>query len=344
MEHRDKRSRFFTEQLLSLPVRNEKHIVLSMAKIVTLTFNPCIDKNTTIHSLAPEKKLRCSSPVFEPGGGGINVSRVIKCLGGESLAIFPAGAHTGNFLKALMQREGISFATADTSSYTRENLIVLDESTKLQYRFGMPGNKITQQDCDTLLAEVEKAEADYIVASGSLLPGMPVDIVQHVAQIAKAKGAKLVMDTSGEALKRALDVGVYLLKPNLGELSSLVGEEEVSHETVDEIARDIIAKGQCEIVVVSMGSHGAKLITKDVVHHVMAPLVKSVSTLGAGDSLVAGMTLALSKNWPLREVVQFGVACGTAATLAHGSDLCSRPNVERLFRIISGKKFLTDFQ
>jgi 6-phosphofructokinase 2 len=315
-----------------------------MAKIVTVTFNPCIDKNTIIPSLAPEKKLRCTTPEFEPGGGGINVSRVIKCLGGESLAIFPAGAHTGNFLKSLMKREGLQFATADTSSYTRENLIVLDESTKLQYRFGMPGNPITTEDCDALLAEVEKADADYIIASGSLLPGMPVEIVQQVAQIAKVKGAKLVMDTSGEALKKALDVGVYLLKPNLGELSSLVGEEEVSHETVDEIAREIIAKGQSEIIVVSMGSHGAKLITRDEVHHVMAPLVKSVSTLGAGDSLVAGMTLALSRNWPLKEVLQFGVACGTAATLSHGSDLCSKKNVERLFKIISGKQFLTAFR
>jgi 6-phosphofructokinase 2 len=310
-----------------------------MAKIVTLTFNPCIDKNTTIPSLAPEKKLRCSPPVFEPGGGGINVSRVIKCLGGESLAIFPAGAHTGNFLKKLMQREGLSFATAETASYTRENLIVLDESTKLQYRFGMPGSRITDQECRALLDEVEKADADYIVASGSLLPGMPVDIVQQVAQIAKTKGAKLVMDTSGEALRRALDVGVYLLKPNLGELSSLVGEEdEVSHETVDQIAREIIARGQCEIVVVSMAAHGAKLITKDEVHHVMAPLVKSVSTLGAGDSLVAGMTLTLSQNRPLKEVLQFGVACGTAATLSHGSDLCKMDDVKRLFKIISGKQ------
>lgn len=321
------------------PVKpNKKNkLVLEMAKIVTLTFNPCIDKNTTIPSLAPEKKLRCSPPNFEPGGGGINVSRVIKCLGGESLAVFPAGAHTGNFLKHLMEREGLTFVTAETASYTRENLIVFDESTRLQYRFGMPGNKIAEHEWKALLAEVEMADADYIVASGSLLPGMPVDIVQQVAQIAKNKGAKLVMDTSGEALKMALDVGVYLLKPNLGELSSLVGKEEVSHETVDQIAREIIARGQCEMVVVSMGAQGAKMITKDEVHHVIAPLVKGVSTLGAGDSLVAGMVLALSQNKPLKEVLQFGVACGTAATLSQGSELCRYEDVKRLFAIISGK-------
>lgn len=307
-----------------------------MAKIVTLTFNPCIDKNTTIPSLAPEKKLRCSSPVFEPGGGGINVTRVIKCLGGDSLAIFPSGAHTGSFLQQLMKREGLSFIAVETAAYTRENLIVFDESTRLQYRFGMPGNKITDQECRALLDAVENAEADYIVASGSLLPGMPVDIVRNVAQIAKAKGAKLVMDTSGEALRMALDVGVYLLKPNLGELSSLVGQEEVSHETVDHLAREIIGRGQCEMVVVSLGAQGAKMITKDEVFHVIAPLVKGVSTLGAGDSLVAGMTLALSQKKPLKEVLQFGVACGTAATLSQGSELCRAEDVKRLFKIITG--------
>lgn len=314
-----------------------------MAKIVTLTFNPCIDKNTTIPSLAPEKKLRCSSPVFEPGGGGINVSRVIKALGGDSLAIFPAGAHTGNFLKQLMLREGLSFETADTSSYTRENLIVLDQSTKLQYRFGMPGNPITDKECDILLEKVENSDADYIVASGSLLPWMRVEIVREVAQIAKRKGAKLVMDTSGEALKLALDVGVFLLKPNLGELSSLVGEEEVSHETVETIAREIIGRGQCEMVVVSMGAQGAKMITKDEVIYVLAPLVKGVSTLGAGDSMVAGMTLALAQNRSLKEVLQTGVACGTAATLAHGAELCKLADVERLFKIVSGKPFTANF-
>lgn len=309
-----------------------------MSKIVTLTFNPCIDKSTAITGLKPEKKLQCSQPSFGPGGGGINVSRALKCLGKDSLAIFPSGGYGGKFLNHLMEKEGLHFKAITTSAETRENFIVYDKATNLQYRFGMPGSPLEEQEWKDLLEEVEKADADYIVASGSLTLGMPADIVAQVAQIAKKKGAHLIIDTSGEALHKALDVGVFLLKPNLGELSSLVGEEEVTHETVDQIARDIINRGQCQMIVVSLGAQGAKLITKDEVILVSPPIVKPVSTVGAGDSMVAGMVAALSNEKPLKEVLQFGVACGTAATLTHGSELCRRGDVERLFRIISGRQ------
>lgn len=310
-----------------------------MAKIVTLTFNPCIDKSTSINGLKPEKKLVCSRPFFGPGGGGINVSRVLKCLGKDSIAIFPSGGYSGKFLNQLMDAESISFAAVETGSHTRENFIVYDQATNLQYRFGMPGNEIEEHEWQALLQEVEKVEADYLVASGSLIAGMPTDIVGRVAQIAHKKGARLVIDTSGEALHKALEVGVFLLKPNLGELSSLVGEEEVTHETVDEIARDIIGRGQCEMIVVSLGAQGAKLITRNDILLVSPPIVKQVSTVGAGDSMVAGMVLALSQGRPLKEVLQFGVACGTAATLTHASELCKGEDVKRLFKIIAGHEF-----
>ena len=305
-----------------------------MSKIVTLTFNPVIDKTASINGLAPEKKLRCSQPEFGPGGGGINVSRALKNLGTDSLPIFPSGGYSGKFLNQLIEREGLHYVATETKKHTRENFIVFDKATGLQYRFGMPGSAIEEQEWRALLAEVKKTKADYIVASGSLLPGMPTDIVAQVARIAKEIGAKLILDTSGEALAKAVEVGVYLLKPNLGELSSLVGEDEVDHGSVDAIGKEILQRGQCEILVVSMGAQGAKLITKDENIHVVSPVARSVSTLGAGDSMVAGMVLALSQNKPLREVLKYGVACGTAATLTHGSELCRKNDVERLYRVM----------
>lgn len=309
---------------------------IPMAKIITLTFNPCIDKNTVIDKLVPEKKLRCSLPEFEPGGGGINVSRVIKTLGYDAPAIFPAGGYSGKFLTHLMEKEGLTFTVVETRTHTRENLIVVDEATRQQYRFGMPGSEIAEAEWKALLTAVEKTEADYIVASGSLLPGMPADIVAQVAEIAKKKGARLIIDTSGDALKKALDVGVYLLKPNLGELSSRVGQEQVTDEKVVSIGREIISRGQCEIIVVSMGEQGAMMITKEDVYQVASPKVEALSTLGAGDSMVAGMVLALSQNKTLTEVLQFGVACGTAATLTSGSELCRKADVDRLHQQIKG--------
>ncbi|MDQ3277178.1 MAG: 1-phosphofructokinase family hexose kinase [Bacteroidota bacterium] len=305
-----------------------------MAQIVTLTFNPCIDKNTTVNGIVPEKKLRCAKAIYGPGGGGINVSRALRSLGAESLAIFPSGGYSGKFLQHLVASEEIPFRTIETATHTRENFIVLDTASNLQYRFGMPGNGITENEWKALLAELEGTEADFIVASGSLLPGMPAGIVAQVAAIAKNKGAKLVLDTSGEALKMALDVGVFLLKPNLNELSSLVGRENLEPEGVDDLAREIISRGQCEVIVISMGDKGAKLVTIEESYHVVPPDVPEVSTLGAGDSMVAGMVLALSENRPLKEVLQLGVACGTAATITHGSELCRKEDVDRLFQQI----------
>ncbi len=319
-------------------------LALRMPAIVTLTFNPCIDKSTTVNGLVPEKKLRCSPPTFGPGGGGINVSRALHNLGTQSLAVYPSGGYSGRFLNDLMEQEGLTFQSVSTANHTRENFIAVDTATGLQYRFGMPGNAVADTEWKALLEAVEHCDASYIVASGSLLPGMPADIVAQVARIARQKGARMILDTSGEALKEALDAGVFLLKPNLGELSSLVGQEEVHHDTVDDIAKEIIHRGQCEIIVVSMGAKGAKLITKNEVIHVASPVVKSVSTVGAGDSMVAGMVLALSKNRPLTEVLQFGVACGTAATLTHGSELCRKEDVKRLYRSITGGAMSLSFE
>lgn len=305
-----------------------------MSKIVTLTFNPVIDKTTSINGLAPEKKLQCTDPAFGPGGGGINVTRALRNLGADSLAIYPAGGHSGKFLNDLMKQHDLWFQATETATHTRENFIVFDKATGLQYRFGMPGSPIEEHECKALLDAVRNTEADFIVASGSLMPGMPTDIVAQVAQIAKEKGAKLILDTSGDALHKAVEVGVYLLKPNLGELSSLVGQEELDHDSVDEIGKEIIQRGDCEVLVVSMGAKGAKMITKDEMIEVSSPVVRSVSTLGAGDCMVAGMVLAFSRNKSLKEVLQYGIACGTAATLTHGSELCRKEDVERLCRMM----------
>jgi 6-phosphofructokinase 2 len=306
-----------------------------MAKIITVTFNPTIDKSTSIAALMPERKLQCSEPRFEPGGGGINVARAIKKLGGEAVAIYPAGGYSGKFLNELMAREGVTVQPIETKSHTRENLIVFDKSTSLQYRFGMPGSEVLEEEWRQLLADIENSGAEYIIASGSLPPGMPTDIFGWIADIARKMNAKLVVDTSGEALKKAVDKGVFLLKPNLGELSSLVGKDEVSHESVDEIAKEIISRNCCQAIMVSLGSAGARLITKDEVIQVIPPVVKRLSTVGAGDSMVAGVILTLSRGMDLKEALKYGVACGTAATLNPGTELCKLEDVEKLYKIIS---------
>lgn len=306
-----------------------------MSRIITITFNPVIDKSTTVNSLVPEKKIRCMPPKFEPGGGGLNVSRAIKKLGGESLAIFPAGGYTGKFLEKLVADEGVDFKTVEIKAHTRENLIVLDSSNNQQYRFGMPGPELDEEEWKRCLKKIEEEQdVSFIVASGSLAPGIPTSIIAQIAAIAKQKGAKLVVDTSGEALQQAVNEGVFMIKPNLHELSSLVSKEEVVANEVDDVAKEIINKGQCELIIVSLGAAGAMAVTRDDIFQMTPPVVKKRSTVGAGDSMVAGIVLSLSRGKSIKEALRYGIACGTAATMNEGTELCRLEDVERLYPLV----------
>jgi 6-phosphofructokinase 2 len=295
--------------------------------IITITFNPCIDKSTSVPVLKPDSKLSCAPPVFEPGGGGINVARAIKKLGGEAIAVYPSGGYSGKFLNILLAQENISELNIETKQHTRENMIVLDKATNQQYRFGMPGQYLSEDEWQQCLQTIEENHSEFIIASGSLPPGVPADIFARIAKIAKKQKRKLIVDSSGEALRLALEEGVYLIKPNLGELSILSGKE-----------KDLIGKGNCEIVVVSMGALGAMLISRESIYKVEAPIVKGETTVGAGDSMVAGIVLCMSQGKNLLEALQYGVACGTAATLNAGTALCDKADVDRLYELIKEEK------
>lgn len=309
-----------------------------MQKIVTLTLNPAIDKSTTVAAIVPDRKLRCSEPIFEPGGGGVNVSRAIKKLGGESTAIYLAGGYSGRHLKHLLDDEGIESIVIEFEGHTRENLIVVDESSNSQYRFGMPGPELNKNEWQSFLDLLENSSGvEYVVASGSLPEGVPLDFFGRLACISKKVNAKLIVDTSGEPLRHATNEGVFMIKPNLGELSNLYGVEELQEEDVLKAARAIIQRGGSEVMVISMGASGAMLVTKDEVIEAPSPRVRSKSTVGAGDSMVAGMVLALSRkcSWP--EVLQYGVATGTATTMNPGTELCKKEDVERLYGWLKAK-------
>ena len=310
-----------------------------MPEIITVTFNPAIDKSTSVPVLIAEKKLNCALPVYEPGGGGINVARAIKKLGGEAVAVYLAGGYSGKTFTQLLTDELVESIVTETKENTRENLVVLETASNQQYRFGMPGPTISEPEWQACLKSIEKIkDVEYIVASGSLPPGIPTDIFARIAFIARKKKARLIVDTSGEALKQAVQAGVYLIKPNLGELSSLLGKEELNIELVDDAAREVIGKGNCEVVVVSMGPAGAMLVTKELALQIMPPAVKRKSTVGAGDSMVAGIALSLTRNKSLTEAVQYGVACGTAATMNHGTELCRKEDAEHLYKLIINLK------
>jgi len=310
-----------------------------MKVIVTITLNPAIDKSSSVAHVVPERKLYCKPPRFEPGGGGVNVSRAIQKLGGKSLLLYPAGGLTGKRLQELLDEENLDHRPFPIVGMIRESLVILEESTGRQYRFGMPGPKLKKNEWEPFLQKLAVIDPppDYMVASGSLPPGAPPDFYAQVARIGKKKGTKTIVDVSGIALKAALEEGVFLIKPNVREFRELVGEDIKEESQIKAEAQKMVKNGRCEVLVISLGAAGALAVSEDFVEHILPPTVPIVSKVGAGDSMVAGIALSLARGNPLRESLLFGVAAGSAAVMTPGTELCRREDAERLYEsMISG--------
>ncbi|EOT1169229.1 6-phosphofructokinase II [Cronobacter dublinensis] len=304
-----------------------------MVRIYTLTLAPSLDSATLTPQIYPEGKLRCSAPVFEPGGGGINVARAIVHLGGSATALFPAGGATGEHLVSLLHDEQVAVETISARDWTRQNLHVHVESTGEQYRFVMPGAALTDDELRQLEEKVLAIEPGAIlVISGSLPPGVGVEKLQQLIKAARQKGIRLIVDSSGDALAAALEVGdIELVKPNQKELAALVKRTLDAPDDVRQAAMELVQQGKARRVVVSLGPQGALGVDGNDCVQVVPPPMKSQSTVGAGDSMVGAMTLRLAQDAPLLDMVRYGVAAGSAATINQGTRLCSQENTDRIY-------------
>ncbi len=311
-----------------------------MTDIVTLTMNPAVDVSFSVDQVMPEKKLRGSAPVREAGGGGLNVARAVTKLGGRAEAVFLAGGTTGEMLDGLVAAELPARLLIPTRGWTRENVTVWENSTGQQFRFNTPGAALDDSEWLQALDFIRTMSPPpkYLVASGSLPPAVPDDFYLRLSWVARDLGARYVLDTSGEPLKIALDGGgVFLAKPNQGELAALAEDEGGADADPIRLARMIVESGRCEAVMLSLGRAGAVLITRDIVRSIQPPPVAVQSRVGAGDSMVGGIVLALSRGDSLEEAAMYGVAAGTAAAMTPGSELCRREDADRLYaRIRSG--------
>lgn len=303
-----------------------------MESIVTLTPNPAIDVSTSVDEIWPVRKLRCTEARRDPGGGGINVARVVRRLGGLVSAIYPAGGSTGNLLRRLVEREGIQSFAIPVAEETRESFTVLDQKSGQQYRFVLPGSTLSETDWRACLNALETMQTSppFIVCSGSLPPGMPDDFYARVARFAKARGSKVILDTSGEPLASALREGVYALKPNLRELQEFVNAPLTDERSWLAAGRRLIESGAAEIIALTLAEKGSLLITRDGALRANVPAVEVVSTVGAGDSFVGGLVWALASGHSTDEAFRWGVAAGTAAVLNPGTELSHADDVARL--------------
>jgi 6-phosphofructokinase 2 len=300
--------------------------------IATLTINPAIDIFVNVPRVEWTRKLRCSPPKRDPGGGGINVARVAHRLGSEVIAIYPIGGAIGKLLQRLVEREQIESLVTPSHVETRENFTAFEETTGEQYRFVLPGSPLHRAEWEAVLERLASlpAKPKFMAASGSVPPGVPADFFARAVRHAKALGAKTVIDTSGIALKEALKEGVTLIKPNLVELSDFVGASLDRDEERIAACRKLIADGRVEIVALTLGEDGALLVTAEQAWRALPPEIEPVSTVGAGDSFLGGLVAALAQGKPLEEAFRVAVAAASAAVLTPGTGLCQPADVKRL--------------
>lgn len=303
-----------------------------MPQFVTFTPNPALDVSTSVDHLLDAHKLRCEAPLMHPGGGGINVARVLHRLGADVLAVYPAGGPNGERLHSLLQGEGVPDLRLPLAQETRQSFTVHERESGREYRFVLPGPSLGSEEWQACLTQLATTSPAWIISSGSLPPGVSPDGHAQVARLAKGLGARMVVDSSGEALRAALEEGVWLVKPSLRELSQLHGAPLDNVEHQQQAARQLIADGQAQWVALSLGAQGAMLITRQQAWTAEALNVPVTSSVGAGDSFLAGLVWALAFQQGPADALATAVAAGTAAVMAAGTALCEPQRVHDLRR------------
>ncbi len=304
-----------------------------MKSIVTLTLNPAIDGACEAQMVGPTHKIRTKNDRYNPGGGGINVARVVQRLGGKALAVYLAGGATGGVMDSLLDHHQIDRRRIDISGHTRISLNVHEQESGLEYRFVPEGPEVSTAEIQACIDAVDCIKCDYLVISGSLPRGAPIDLYAILAAAAAKRGARVVLDTSGPALGAVLKGGdIFLVKPSRGEMEKLVGRPLPTISDIENAARTLIKAGQYQNVAVTMGHEGALLVHKDGAFGLPALPVKASSAVGAGDSFVGGMVFALASGSSIEEAFRLGLAAATATVLSPGTDLCQKSDVDRLLQ------------
>ena len=301
-------------------------------QILTVTINPALDISTSTEEVLENHKLRCTASRLDPGGGGVNVSRVVRRLGGRSLAVYTAGGPIGETYRRLVEAEHVPSLVVPIESNTRQSFTVDERSSGAQYRFVLEGPQLSEEEWRACLDYTGQAMAagGYVVASGSLPPGVPDDFYARVVRMAREGGARCIVDSAGPALAEAFDEGVFLATPSRRELGAYFGTTLDSEQSEIDAASALIAKGAAEYVALTLGEKGAVMASKSGIVRLAAPTVDAVSTVGAGDCFLAAFVLRLAQGRSVEAAFRAAVAAGAAAVMTPATELCHRPDVERL--------------
>lgn len=313
-----------------------------MPAIVTLTLNPTIDGSSEAETVQHTHKVRTINDRYDPGGGGINVARVLTRLGADCEALYLAGGVTGPMLTGLLDRVGIRHRRLPIAGDTRISMNIHEWQSGKEYRFVPQGPELSTAEWQGCLDAIGQLQCQWLVMSGSLPRGVPEDFYARAAHVAHKAGARVVLDTSGKALKAALDETagtIELVKPSLGELEQMLGQTLRDPASLQAAASALVARGAARLVAVSMGHEGALLASADGVLSLPAIPVEVRSAVGAGDSFVAAMTHGLAGGLSTEDAFRLGIAAGTAAVLTSGTDLCMREDIVRLAETLGVRDF-----
>lgn len=305
---------------------------------MTLTLNPAVDVSTAVERVVDTHKLRCDAARRYPGGGGLNVARVIQRLDGREancVAFYLAGGASGNLLEQMLTAERVPSRRLRIAGETRENFSVSERSTGREFRFVLPGPQISADEWSDTLAVLNALmpAPRYLVLSGSLPPGLPSQAYADLTRWANLRGTRVVLDTSGPPLALALEVGVYLVKPSLGELAALAEKPLADEAAWLGAARKIVESQRAQIVALTLGERGALLVSSEETVRVQALPVPVSSATGAGDSFLAGLLVALRRGEGIRDAARLAQAAASATLLSSGTALCDADEVKRLYAI-----------
>lgn len=299
--------------------------------IITVTLNPAIDQTLVLPKFVAGDTIRIKSSRFDPGGKGINVSRVIHELGGDSLAMGFAPGGLGRYIEQTLESQGIATDFVHTRGETRTNITILDESRHIHTILSDPGPQTDPRYVDDLRRRIRKRlhPGDWLVLAGSIPPPLDPHVYTDILREAHELGAHTVLDSDGEALAAGAEAPPDMLKGNRRELERLLGRHLDDENSTVQAALQVHQRG-IRSVLVTRGREGAIASTGDMLFRGVAPRVRAVSAVGSGDAFLAGVILTLSRGGSIQDALRLGIAAGTATVLNPGTELCHRREVDIL--------------
>jgi len=316
----------------------------AMQQIMTLTFNPTVDAACEVYHVDAVQKIRTHDESFHPGGGGINVARVIDRLGGRALALYARGGVMGAVLDHLLEERRIDKEIIQIAGETRINNVIHEQATGSEYRFIAEGPVLQDSEWRDCINACEDKSWDWLVVSGSLPRGVPVAVYDELIALAKARGDEIIIDTSGEALQHVMQIGgATLIKPSQDEFEECTGQKYHRPEDIAAAAQQLVHSGISKAIAVTLGAEGAVMATHNETICLPSPKVKAISASGAGDSFVGGALYVLAKGGTVEDAFHLGIACGAATVMEKGTGLGTLENIQDICRHMAADSYARIF-